>query len=326
MKYTRVGDSGLQVSRICLGALSFGDPAIRPWTLSEDDSRTIIKAALDSGITFFDTADSYCLGRSEEILGRAIGDFSRREDIVIATKVGLPTGDKPNEKGLSRRHILRSIDRSLERLRTDYVDVYYIHRWDYDTPIEETLDTLADVVRTGKARYLAASSMFAWQFSSLIYHAKYRHRIPFIAMQAQYNLAYREEEFEMTPLCLAEGVGMVPWSPLARGFLGGSRTRSGPGSTIRSQTDDLEQKRYHREADFQVLDALLAVAGERALPPAQVAVAWLLSKPVVTAPVIGITKLDQLKDAVAAVDVSLTPEEVARLEAPYCRRTINDHS
>jgi aryl-alcohol dehydrogenase-like predicted oxidoreductase len=221
---------------------------------------------------------------------------------------------------------LRSIDGSLRRLRTDYVDIYYIHRWDYDTPIEETLDTLADVVRSGKARYLAASSMFAWQFSKLICDAKCRHQIPFIAMQAQYNLAYREEEFEMTPLCLAEGVGMVPWSPLARGFLSGSRSRSGPGSTIRSQTDDLEQKRYRREADFQVLDALLSVSRERAMPPARVAMAWLLSKPVVTAPVVGITKLEQLKDAFAAIDVALTPHEIARLEAPYRRRDINDHS
>lgn len=326
MKYARLGRSELQVSRVCLGALSFGDPAMRAWVLSEDESRTIIRAALEVGVTFFDTADSYCHGKSEEILGRAVRDFSQREDLVIATKVGLPTSGSSNEKGLSRRHILRSIDGSLRRLGTDYVDLYYIHRWDYETPIEETLDTLAEVVRAGKARYLAASSMFAWQFAAAICHSKYRHEIPFVAMQAQYNLAYREEEREMTPLCIAEGVGMVPWSPLARGFLSGTRLRSGFGTTIRAQTDDLEHNRYHRDADFNVLDTLVAVSRERGLLPAQVALAWLLSKPVVAAPVIGITKLEQLKDSVAALEVSLSSEEITQLETPYQRREVNDHS
>jgi aryl-alcohol dehydrogenase (NADP+) len=325
VKYVRLGRSGLEVSRICLGTMSFGIPELRAWVLDEADSRAIIRHSIDQGINFFDTADTYSRGASEEIVGRAIREFCKREDVVIATKLGLPIGDGPNQKGLSRKHIMTSIDASLRRLGTDYVDLYQIHRWDYNTPLEETLEALDDVVRAGKVRYLGASSMFAWQFTMILCNTKSRGLARFVSMQAQYNLAYREEEREMIPLCLAEGIGVIPWSPLARGFLSGTRSRADRGSTVRAKTDELEHRRYHRDADFRVLADVLGIAQQRHVAPAQVALAWVLSKPAVTAPIIGVTRIDQLQEAIKALDVSLSEAEISQIEASYESREINDH-
>lgn len=325
MDYRRLGNSDLVVSKICLGALSFGDPARRPWTLSEADSRPLIVSALERGINFFDTANTYMFGESERILGNALHDFARRNDVVIATKVGLPVGPGPADRGLSRAHITEQVEGSLRRLRTDYIDLYQIHRWDPGTPIEETIQTLNDLVQAGKVRYLGASSMAAWQFAKAQLIAAHSGASTFIAMQAQYNLAYREEEREMIPLCLSERIGLIPWSPLARGFLSGTRSREGFGSTVRARTDDLEHKRYHGDGDFAILDRLVAIAAARGVPPAQIALAWVLSKPVVTAPIVGMTRIEHLEQAVGAIRIVLAPEEVAALEAPYRPRPINDH-
>ena len=319
MDYVRLGATGLQVSRLCLGAMTYGDPAWRPWVLPEDASRPFIKRALEVGINFFDTADMYSLGRSEEVLGRALRDFApSRDAIVIATKVFNPMSDEPNDRGLSRKHVMASIDRSLRRLQTDYVDLYQIHRWDPDTPIEETLEALDDVVRSGKARYLGASSMAAWQFTKALYTAALRGWTRFVSMQNHYNLAYREEEREMLPLCRAEGVGVIPWSPLARGFLAGNRTRgSQRAATTREQTDQFAHNLYYSDADFDVVERLVAVARERSVSPAQMALAWLLRQPGVTAPIVGASKLEHLEQAVAALDLQLSDEECRRLEEPY---------
>jgi aryl-alcohol dehydrogenase (NADP+) len=325
MEYRRLGSSDLMVSRICLGALSFGDPARRPWTLTEADSRPLVRAALDDGINFFDTANAYMSGESERILGAALADYARRSDVVIATKVGWPVGPGPQDRGLSRAHIFREIDDSLRRLRTDYIDLYQIHRWDPLTPIEETIGTLDELVREGKVRYLGASSMAAWQFAKAQCLARHCRRSPFVSMQAQYNLAYREEEREMIPFCLSEGIGFVPWSPLARGFLSGTRSRENGPATTRGHTDDLEHSRYHRDVDFAILDRVNAIARRLGASPAQVALAWLLGKPVVTAPIVGVTRMHHLKEAVAALSVSLDADQVAALEAPYQPREINDH-
>ena len=322
MQYVRLGGTGLKVSRICLGMMTYGDPNWRQWTLDEAAAEPFVRRAADSGINFFDTADVYSIGVSEEVTGRLLRTvFPAREDYVLATKVHGAMGPGPNDKGLSRKHILAGIDGSLRRLGVDYVDLYQIHRWDPETPIEETMQALHDVVRAGKARYIGASSMFAWQFAKAQQVAPTR----FVSMQNHYNLVYREEEREMIPLCLDQGVGVIPWSPLARGFLTGNRTRDGQRHTVRASNDPFGESLY-AESDFDVVDQLIEVAGARGLPPAQVALAWLLHKPGVTAPIVGATKLSHLDDAVAAVDVALTPDEIKLLEQPYQPHPIRGHA
>ena len=326
MKYVNLGKTGLKVSRICLGTMTYGSPEWRDWVLAEDDSRPFIKQALESGINFFDTADMYSVGVSEQIVGRAIKDFAKRDQVVIATKVYNPMGDGPNDKGLSRKHILDSIDASLRRLETDYVDLYQIHRWDYETPIEETLEALHDVVRAGKARYIGASSMYAWQFAKALYLASQHGWTRFVSMQNHYNLVYREEEREMLPLCRAEGIGVIPWSPLARGFLAGNRQRGSHGETSRAKTDDFAHNLYYDEADFQVVDAVVDLSKQRGVTPTQIALAWLLHQPSVTAPIIGASKMKHLEEAVAAVDLVLDADECHLLEQPYKPHSIKGHS
>ncbi|MFN8374546.1 MAG: aldo/keto reductase [Anaerolineae bacterium] len=318
MQYVNLGNTGLKVSRLCLGMMTYGTSKWRSWVLDEEESRPFVRRALELGINFFDTADVYSLGVSEEVTGRALKDFaSHRDDVVIATKVYNSMSDKVNDRGLSRKHIMRSIDRSLKRLGTDYVDLYQIHRWDKETPIEETLEALHDVVKAGKARYIGASSMYAWQFTKALYLADLHGWTRFVAMQNHYNLVYREEEREMIPLCAAEGVGIIPWSPLARGFLAGNRTRAKSGETQRSQTDDFAHRMYYQDTDFTVLDRVTAVASQRGVSNAQVALAWMLSKSPITSPIIGASKMYQLEEAAGALDIQLTPEEIAQLEEPY---------
>jgi aryl-alcohol dehydrogenase (NADP+) len=318
MEYTRLGDTGLEVSRICLGMMSFGEPdrGSHPWTLGEEDSRRLIEKALTSGITFFDTANVYSDGSSEEITGRAIRDFTTRDDVVLATKVHGRMHPGPNGAGLSRKAILRELDDSLRRLGTDYVDLYQIHRWDPKTPIEETLEALDSAVRSGKVRYLGASSMWAWQFSKALHLAGEHGWHRFVSMQDHYNLLNREEEREMHPLCADQGIGVIPWSPLARGRL----TRDWDESTARSDTDRFGQTLYDERSDRAIVDRVAEIARERGISRAQVALAWVLAKPVVSAPIVGVTKDRHLDDAVAAVDVRLTDEEIARLEEPYTPR------
>ncbi|GAA2098590.1 aldo/keto reductase [Streptomyces albiaxialis] len=329
MEYTRLGTTGLKVSRICLGMMSYGDPARWAWILDEKAAEPFVRRAAEAGVTFFDTADMYSLGVSEEVTGRLLREvFPRRDDYVLATKVFFPMGPGPNDGGLSRKHILSGIDASLRRLGVDHVDLYQIHRWDPATPVEETMEALHDVVRAGKARYIGASSMYAWQFAKAQHVAEKHGWTRFVSMQNHYNLAYREEEREMIPLCLDQGVGCVPWSPLARGLLTGTRERGAgraEGRTVRAESDELAGQLYG-EADFDVVDAVREVAAERGLPPARIALAWLLGKPVVSAPIVGATKLAHLDDALAAVDVSLTEEEIAHLEAPYRPHPVLGHS
>ncbi len=317
MDYIRLGASGLQVSRICLGTMTYGTPTDRwPWALNEEQSRPFIQKALELGINFFDTADVYSNGASEEVVGRALRDFASRDDVVIATKVYNAMGAGPNDKGLSRKHIMKAIDASLKRLGTDYVDLYQIHRWDYDTPIEETLEALHDVVKAGKARYIGASSMFSWQFAQALYLADLHGWTRFVSMQPHYNLVYREEEREMLPLCQDQKIGVIPWSPLARGLLTGKRSKA-RNETERARTDIFGQALYSRDDDFDVAARVTEVAEARGLPNAQVALAWMLSKPVVTAPIIGASKTGHLEDAVAALDVQLSEDEITRLEELY---------
>jgi 1-deoxyxylulose-5-phosphate synthase len=326
MRYARLGSTGLKVSRICLGMMSYGDRASRAWFLDEHAAEPIVARAVEAGVTFFDTADMYSEGVSEEITGRLLAKlFPRRDDYVLATKVYFPMGGGVNDGGLSRKHVLASIDASLRRLGTEYVDLYQIHRWDSETPIEETMEVLHEVVRAGKARYIGASSMFAWQFAKAQHTAEARGWTRFASMQNHYNLVYREEEREMIPLCLDQGVGVVPWSPLARGLLAGTRERGGERHTVRAGTDPYADRLYD-DADFDVVDVLRAVADERELPPAQIALAWLLGKPAVTAPIVGATKLAHLEDAVAAVDVTLSGDDAARLEAPYQPHPVRGHA
>ncbi|MEU5102704.1 aldo/keto reductase [Streptomyces sp. NPDC021354] len=325
MEYARLGQSGIKVSRICLGMMSYGDPEHRKWQLDIDAARPIVRRAVESGVTFFDTADMYSNGRSEEITGELLRDFfPGRDDYVLATKVYLPMGPGPNDRGLSRKHILASIDASLRRLGTDHVDLYQIHRWDPETPIEETMEALHDVVRAGKARYIGASSMFAWQFAKAQHTAAAAGWTRFVSMQNHYNLLYREEEREMNPFCLDQGMGVIPWSPLARGLLAGTRDRDRFGTTTRAGSDPLVEK-WYADAEFDIVDATRAVAEERGLSPAQVALAWLLGRPAVTAPIVGATRIGHLEDAVAAVEVTLDEAEVARLEAPYRPRPVMGH-
>jgi 1-deoxyxylulose-5-phosphate synthase len=325
VRYARLGSSGLKVSRIALGMMSYGSQTERRWHLREDEAEPIVRRAVEAGVTFFDTADTYSDGLTEEITGRLLAKaFGRRDDYVLATKVFFPMGPGPNDRGLSRKHILAGINDSLRRLGTDYVDLYQIHRWDDETPIEETMEALHDIVRAGKARYLGASSMYAWQFAKAQHIAKVAGLTRFTSMQNHYNLIYREEEREMIPLCLDQGVGCIPWSPLARGLLAGNRERGGEQRTVRAGTDPLADELYNDD-DFEVVDVVRAVAAERGLPPAQVALAWLLDKPAVTAPIVGATKLRHLEDAIAAVEVTLSGAEVARLEAPYRPHPILGH-
>ncbi|MFI6483660.1 aldo/keto reductase [Nonomuraea sp. NPDC050663] len=326
MRYIRLGSSGLRVSRLCLGMMTYGDPASWEWLLREDEAEPIVRRAVEAGVTFFDTADMYSGGVSEKITGRLLGRlFARRDDYVLATKVYFPMGPGPNDRGLSRKHVLSAIDASLSRLGTDHIDLYQIHRWDDETPIEETMEALHDVVRAGKARYIGASSMYAWQFAKAQHVARMAGWTRFVAMQNHYNLVYREEEREMIPLCLDQGVGVIPWSPLARGLLTGSRHRDNRPRTLRSGSDELAHNMYEN-ADFDVVDKVSAVAAERHLPPAQIALAWLLGRPGVSAPIIGASKAGHLDDAIAAMEVSLSEEEAARLEAPYRPHPIIGHS
>jgi 1-deoxyxylulose-5-phosphate synthase len=326
MEYVNLGNSGLKVSRICLGAMTYGTSKWRDWVLDEEESRPFIQRALELGINFFDTANMYSAGASEEVLGRALHDFARREEVVIATKVYFPYNDKPNQGGLSRLHIMRAIDDSLRRLGSDYVDLYQIHRLDRETPVEETLEALHDVVKSGKARYIGASSMYAWEFAKCLYLADHHMWTRFISMQNHYNLVYREEEREMLPLCRAEGVGVIPWSPLARGFLAGNRSRQQWGDTIRAQTDDFAHSMYYQEADFAVVDRVAALAGQHEVKPAQIALAWLLHQPGIHAPIIGASKMYQLEEAVAALEIRLSPEELEYLEEPYLPHPVLGHS
>lgn len=317
MDYVKLGRTGLDVSRICLGCMSFGVPdrGGHPWSMDEQASRPFFKRALESGINFFDTANVYSDGTSEEITGRALKDLARREDVVIATKVHGRMRPGPNGAGLSRRAIMTEIDASLKRLGTDHVDLYQIHRLDPKTPIEETLEALHDVVKAGKARYIGASSMYAWQFAQALAISERHGWTRFVSMQNFVNLLYREEEREMLPLCKAEGIGVIPWSPLARGRL----TRDWDQATARAETDDFGKTLYAKtaDADRKVVERVAEIAGKRGIPRAQVALAWLLSKSVITAPIVGATRLQHIDDAVAALSVKLTPEEIAALEAPY---------
>jgi len=326
MKYVNLGKTGLKVSHLCLGTMTYGSKQWREWVLPESESRPFIKRALELGINFFDTADMYSIGASEEILGRALKDFAVREQVILATKVYNPMGDGPNDRGLSRKHIMDSIDASLRRLKTDYVDLYQIHRWDYDTPIEETLSALHDVVRAGKARYIGASSMYAWQFAKALYLADQHGWTRFVSMQNHYNLVYREEEREMLPLCRAEGVGIIPWSPLARGFLSGNRRLQDRGETTRAKTDDFAHKLYYQDTDFQIVDRVVELASKRGVAPAQIALAWLLHQPGITAPIIGASKMEHLEQAVAALEITLKDQECALLEAPYQPHPVLGHS
>lgn len=326
MDYIRFGNTGLKVSRICLGTMTYGKPeGLWPWALTEEESRPYIRKALELGINFFDTADMYSKGTSEEILGSALRDFAKRETVVIATKVFQPMSDDPNDRGLSRKHIMSSIDASLKRLKTDYVDLYQIHRWDYQTPIEETMEALHDVVKAGKARYIGASSMFSWQFAKALYTSDLHGWTRFVSMQNHYNLIYREEEREMIPLCLDQKIAVIPWSPLARGLLTGKRTKD-RNETLRSRTDAFGKSLYKADTDFEIVNRVTDIAIQKGIPNAQVALAWMLSKPAITAPIIGASKPGHLEDAVAALSVKLTPEEINQLEELYQPHPVLGHS
>ncbi len=324
MKYVNLGSTGVRVSRVCLGMMSFGNDSERPWVLDEDAAEPIVRAAAEGGITFFDTADAYSSGASEVATGRLLPKIFKRDDVVVATKVFMSMGPGENSGGLSRKHILSGIDASLRRLDMDYVDLYQIHRWDYRTPIEETMQALHDVVRSGKARYIGASSMFAWQFAKAQHVADLHGWTRFVAMQNHYNLLYREEEREMIPQCIDQGVGVIPWSPLARGVLTGNRTRAGERRTTRANSDPFGDTLYS-EADFDVVDQVAEVARERGVPQAQVALAWLLHRPGVTAPIVGATKLSHLADALAAEELELTEKEMSRLQEPYLPHAVLGH-
>ncbi len=326
MQYANLGRSGLKVSRVCLGMMTYGSSTWRPWILDEDAARPFVRQALDGGINFFDTADMYSVGRSEEILGRALREFAQRDQVVVATKVFFPMGDGPNDRGLSRKHILDGIDASLRRLGMDYVDLYQIHRFDPETPLEETLEALNAVVRAGKVRYLGASSMYAWQFMKALALQERHGWHRFVSMQNHYNLAYREEEREMMPLCVAEGIGVIPWSPLARGLLTGSRAAGLESKmTTRSESDDYAHTVYEDPIDMPVVQRCAEIAQARNLPMAQIALAWLLHQPAIVAPIVGATKPAHLADAIAAVDVSLSAQERTALDEPYQPHRVLGH-
>lgn len=305
------------MSRICLGAMTYGSPEWHPWTLDETASRPFIRRALEGGVNFFDTADMYSRGVSEQVLGRALQEFTRRDQVVVATKVFFPMGDGPNDRGLSRKHLFDAIDASLRRLGMEYVDLYQIHRFDYDTPIEETMEALHEIVKSGKARYIGASSVYAWQFARMLRVADMHGWTRFVSMQNHYNLVYREEEREMVPLCRAEGIGVIPYSPLARGFLAGNRRKGGGGDTVRAASDDFAARFYYGDTDFSIADRVAEIATRRGIRPAQVALAWILSRPGVTAPIIGASKLEQLDDALQAIEIRLSHDETTYLEELY---------
>jgi aryl-alcohol dehydrogenase (NADP+) len=326
METTRLGKTGLKVSRICLGTMTYGSPNWRDWVLGEEESRPFIKRALESGINFFDTADVYSTGRSEEILGKALKDFARRDNVVLATKLCGPMSDDVNDRGLSRKHVMSSIDNSLQRLQTDYVDLYQIHRFDPTTPIEETVEALHDVVKSGKARYIGASSMYAWQLAKYLHTQDKLGATKFVSMQNFYNLVYREEEREMLPLCRDAGIGVIPWSPLARGFLAGNRSRDGEAQTTRAKSDaTIITASAFLESDYAIRDRVNDMAKEKGVSAAQIALAWLLHQSVVSAPIVGASKMKHLDDAIAAVNVKLSEDEVKALAKGYQTRRIIGH-
>jgi aryl-alcohol dehydrogenase-like predicted oxidoreductase len=325
MEYVNLGATGLRVSRVCLGMMSFGNDSDRAWVLDENAAQPIVRAAVEGGITFFDTADTYSAGASEIATGRLLAKLLSRDEAVVATKVFMPMTPGENGGGLSRKHILSAIDASLERLGMDYVDLYQIHRWDNRTPIEETMEALHDVVRAGKARYIGASSMFAWQFAKAQHMAESNGFTPFVSMQNHYNLVYREEEREMIPQCIDRGVGVIPWSPLARGVLAGNRTREGARLTTRSDSDPFTDYLYSEPTDFDVVERVAEVASERGVPSAQVALAWLLHRPGVSAPIVGATKPEHLNDALAAEQLALSEQEISRLQEPYRPHPVLGH-
>jgi aryl-alcohol dehydrogenase-like predicted oxidoreductase len=326
MEYVSLGNTGLKVSRICLGCMSYGSSKWRDWVLDEPESIPFFRQALDAGINFFDTADMYSDGASEEVTGHALKKLGiRREQVVIATKVYNPTGDTSNERGTSKKHVRHAIDASLKRLGVDYVDLYQIHRYDSTTPMEETLEALTDVINQGKALYLGASSMYAWQFAKFLYLADQHGYARFVAMQNHYNLVYREEEREMNPLCRAEGVGLIPWSPLARGFLAGNRRPEDKGETVRAKTDEFAHGLYYQPSDFQVVERVTEIAKTRRVANAQVALAWILQQPGVTSPIIGATKSHHIDDAVRALEIKLDEKELKALEAPYQPHRVLGH-
>jgi aryl-alcohol dehydrogenase-like predicted oxidoreductase len=326
MRYVNLGATGLRVSRVCLGMMSFGNDSDRPWVLDEDTAEPIVRAAVEGGITFFDTADTYSGGASEVATGRLLGRLLTRDELVVATKVFMPMTPGENGGGLSRKHVLSAIDASLKRLQMDYVDLYQIHRWDSRTPIEETMGALHEIVQTGKARYIGASSMFAWQFSKAQHIAERRGWTPFVSMQNHYNLVYREEEREMIPLCIDQGVGVIPWSPLARGVLAGTRTREGDRLTTRAGGDPFTDYLYNQVTDFDVVERVAELAARRGVPPAQIALAWLMHRPGVTAPIVGATRPGHLDDALAAEQLALSEEEIASLEEPYVPHPVLGHA
>lgn len=326
MQYTNLGKTGMKVSRLCLGMMSYGSSKWRDWVLDEEQAKPFIQRALDAGINFFDTADVYSLGESEKVTGNLLKHFGvKREHVIVATKVNNQMSKEVNDRGLSRKHILDSIDNSLKRLQMDYVDLYQIHRWDNETPIEETMEALNDVVRAGKARYIGASSMYAWQFAKAQHTAERRGWSRFVSMQNHYNLVYREEEREMIPQCVDQGVGLIPWSPLARGFLAGNRRKEDWGDTMRSKSDTFGHSMYFREEDFAVVERAGEVAKERDVTVPQIALAWLMNKQHISAPIIGATMMDHLEQAISAVDIQLTDDEVKRLEEPYKPHPVLGH-
>ncbi len=325
MEQVRLGKTGLKVSRLCLGCMTYGSSKWRSWVLDQDESKPFFQSAIEKGITFFDTANVYSIGASEEVTGHWLGEFARREEIVVATKVNGPMGKGPNEKGLSRKAIMAQIDASLKRLNMDYVDLYQIHRFDYETPIEETLEALNDVVKAGKARYIGASSMYAWQFARMLAASDANGWSRFVSMQPQYNLVYREEEREMLPLCRAEGIGVIPWSPLARGFLAGGRSAPKEGNTERARTDEFSPRLYFTEADHKVVGAVEDIAKARGLSNMQVALAWVLRNKAITAPIVGASRLGHIDEAVSALDVQLSDEEIKKLESSYAPKPVLDH-
>ena len=327
MEYVNLGKSGLKVSRLCLGMMTFGSSRWREWILDEAQALPFVKRALEAGINFFDTADVYSVGASEEVLGNTLRTCSaKRESVVIATKLFNPMSDDVNDRGLSRKHILDSIDHSLQRLKMDYVDLYQIHRWDNDTPIEETMEALNEVVKMGKARYIGASSMFAWQFAKAQHVAELHGWSRFVSMQNHYNLVYREEEREMIPLCVDQGIGLIPWSPMARGFFGGNRHKQGGGETLRARTDEFAKMLYYRPEDFSVAERAWEVAKAHNVTGSQIALAWNLSKPYITSPIIGASKLEHLNESIAALEIHLAAEEITRLEELYQPHPVLGHS
>jgi len=327
MQYLNLGNTGMKVSRLCLGMMSYGSKQWRPWVLEQDEAKPFIQRALEAGINFFDTADVYSTGESERITGNLLKELGvKRENIIVATKVNGQMSDDINDKGLSRKHILDSIDKSLKRLQMDYVDLYQIHRWDYETPIQETMEALNDVVRAGKARYIGASSMFAWQFAKSLHVSETNGWIKFVSMQNHYNLVYREEEREMIPLCIDQGIGLIPWSPMARGFFAGNRKREGGGETARANSDPFAKGLYFRDEDFVVADRAAEIANAHGVTGSQVALAWMLSKPYIAAPIIGATKMEHLDQAIAALEIQLSEDEIKQLEEPYKPHPVLGHS